>query len=435
MEREIRIKVGEAKEAKEFQKVSTILSLFFVVVILVAAWDGKSFNVGLVVFFLVVALIPIWLNATMASAHRRLDGIEAYVNTEGVGVSSAGADPWFLTWDEFGGFQRVNHKPWAFLPHPESVGIEILDREGRIAGFLPGVLSNASGKDFRRNELWRGLLRELDRHVPDGGLKPTTRPDFAKANPKRSLLLISLGLVLAVPSFWVLDKVLTVWRGGETGEAWVGWLAEGYRVSWVLIPLTVGGGLAYYYGLGMLVRKAIQAEEARRESQTSLSCKTIVDHRLDQILDGGLVTLQPGKTYRYAHANWMKHHLKQTTQALWFIAAILGLCGLALSAVMRSEPKASIWTLATTLLVLTVGSVALMAVARKYRRLLANLDDVLSYSSDTLVVHKPNGRVLELSSQNIKPVPMPSSGSFRFLTLRDGSKSYVLDPTHLSEVD
>lgn len=434
MELEKRLAIGDEGEKRSFYAFPLMMCFFVALVLFGSALDGKTWSQSLtiVVVFLPFIGLPVYLQLSQMRRHLQFAKTEIVWNDLGIRLEEAGQTTWQIEWGRYGGFRRVAPKKWEWVPDPSSNGLEIIDIDGSVAGILPGFIHGQTAKSRLRSELWRNLVRELHRRSqsPQPEPKPIARPSLA-----RRLLLATIGLGLVVPSLWATTQVLDIWRGTASELPILNWFAEGYRIAYVLLPLTIGAFLLLVPICSLLLQPAIEREQTREIESLTLPAPNLDDVRIKHLVSGERIALEPGKRYRYVEPGQIYRELRTNSKALWTTVALFGVMGVAviISKWFDSEVPWS-GAIFTASLALAMGTGAALG-ARYHARLLPNVKDKILIGDESVNVVDQSGLETVYSAKGLKPIRIPSRGSFRILQIGERNKKYAIDPSRLVEVE
>jgi hypothetical protein len=431
---EKRLDVGDPSEKRSF--VSFVLTLTLCLTVLVGGMilDDTSGMDPVVVLSICLPLIGITCYIQLMHLRKHLKFAHSAIvwSEEGIRVEEKGLTLWQLEWEKYRGFRPISAHRWELIADPLFNGLELLTTDGSVVGFVPGFLRGSSASSRLRSELWRTLLQELRRRSADSNHNASL---VGKPKQERQIGLALFGLVLLIPSLWATTNVLDIWRGNSSDLPSLVWLAEGYRIDLVLIPLTLGAVIFLFPVGRALLHSAIARAYQNALEESSLPSPNLDDLRLKIALSGGFAELERGKTYGYVHPEWTRRSLRTTIVSVWIFGALFGAMGAALIVAMFFDDQlpweAAIFVSSLCLVI----AVAAAKYAANHALLLRNLDHTIRVGDDQIMVVDKDGTRSVFSPKGLKAFHFPKRGSFEILRVGDGKNKYSIAPSHLMEIE
>lgn len=325
---------------------------------------------------------------------------------------------WRVLWRDFGGYRKNDPGLIYEAKHPESYGVDVLDRSNRLVGVLPLMRPFSDDKRSHAVLVDRAFRKALF-GVMDAKLQPPfaswdTQLSIPYANsPKRIVASLAIGLAFCLVGTLLVSPYF---RSANTGEVLPDWYLSGRMI--VLTIMTWGiacwGFVAGLYGIGYrFVRRRIRTPSAIDEISPE-------DLRLIQSSDAG--TDFVSGAYEVKMDRKRLQDLNGNAGIVGFLCVVLGglLVFLVASTKAFSVVAAVIGLLVPLILPLLLMAYVSLKVAKSQ-------GDRLIVARGQLTVAKPDGRSLQFNRQTeSRGITRVVEAMFAVQLWRDGGRIYVV---------
>ena len=409
------------------------------VIFAIAASIGIAASGPVGTAFILVSSLMIIALVARKSNDTEIKGRGARVSADGVSATFEGNVLWTVPWTKFGGYRTVVASEWNRIRRPERCGVEIIDKQGVVAGLLN---VEPDRFDLNSNRIYPGstqrlFWRALDRNVPEGGPRETKVVKDYSSSPGLVALqgvagFACLGLGILVERAFEHTRLLAI----NDATIFVNPLLPLASIPLLLLGMFLI--LTAFKGWAFLKSPKAYRWITRRRSRRPIDTPAPIEGlRYEDFLieNGGLPEapeLEDGVRYVQVDPEYriaLGHENREGLNVMFGLIGIYGFLSTLAFLINPAKNGAALALLAACILGIAMLSLASRAANK---RMLCLRDTVVPLDKGLIVI-RPDGSHLSFTSYARRKIIAPSQQNVKVKLeeWREGKKRYTVDRTHL----